>query len=348
VDVEYVTSLDAVPRAEWSRLAVEAGNIFATPEWLSAWWRWYGGGRDALIGLVRSDSEIVAIVPLYVWRKPGLPILRFLGHGVSDRLGLISPPPTDRLAAQAIESAVNAIPLRRFILLAELVPGQHQFGGLVGGRALYTDASPLLRVEHASWDDFLQACSSNFRQQVRRFPRKLAELGTVSYRLASDPLTLDRDLDTLFDLHRRRWDGASTPFLRAAGLHREIAACALRRGWLRLWFLEIERTPVAAYYGFRIGGVEMAYQGGRDPTLAKCPPGFVLLSHAVREAMTDGITEYHLLRGGEGYKARFANTDLGLETSAVARGVDARLVLAAASALRGHSLGIRRRFIDRP
>ena len=347
MDVEYTTSLDAIPRPDWTRLAVEAGNIFATPEWLCAWWERYGGAREPLIGLVRCDSEIVAIVPLYIWRKPGLPILRFIGHGVSDRLGPISPPPTDRLAAEAIESAVDAIPLRRFILLAELVAGQEQFGGLAGGRTLYTDASPLLRVEHASWDDFLQARGSNFRQQVRRFPRKLAEVGAVSYRLDSDPVTLGEDLDTLFDLHRRRWDGATTPFLRAAGLHREIAECAMRRGWLRLWFLEIDRRPVAAYYGFRVGGVEMAYQGGRDPTLAKYPLGFVLLSHAVREAMTDGIAEYHLLRGGEGYKARFANTDLGLETSAVARGVDARVVLAAASALRGHSLGIRRHVIDR-
>jgi CelD/BcsL family acetyltransferase involved in cellulose biosynthesis len=347
VDVEYATSLDAVPRAEWTRLAVGAGNIFATPEWLCAWWRWYGGGREALIGLVRSDAEIVAIVPLYIWWNGGLPILRFIGHGVSDRLGPISPPLTDRSAAEAIQRAFDAIPLRRFILLAELVAGQEQFGGLVGARTLYTDASPLLHVRDASWDDFLKGRGSNFRQQLRRFPRKLAELGTVSYRLASDPLTLDQDLDTLFDLHRRRWDGATTPFLLAAGLHRDIAACALRRGWLRLWFLEIDRKPVAAYYGFRVGGVEMAYQGGRDPTLTKYPLGFVLLSHAVREAMTAGITEYHLLRGGEGYKARFANTDLGLETSAVARGVDARLVLAAASALRGHSLGIRRRFIDR-
>jgi CelD/BcsL family acetyltransferase involved in cellulose biosynthesis len=347
VDVEYATSLDAVPRAEWSRLAVEAGNIFATPEWLCAWWRWYGGRQDALIGLVRSDAEIIAVVPLYVWWKRGLPILRFIGHGVSDRLGPILPPCTERRAAEAIASAFDAIPLRRFILLAELVTGQQQFGGLAGARTLYTDASPLLRIEHASWDDFLKNRGSNFRQQVRRFPRKLAGLGHVSYRLASDPLTLGHDLDTLFDLHRRRWDGATTPFLLAAGLHREIAACALRRGWLRLWFLEIDRKPVAAYYGFRTGGIEVAYQGGRDPRLTKYPLGFVLLSHAVREAMNDGIAEYHLLRGGEGYKARFANTDLGLETSAVARGVDARLVLTAASALRGHSLGIRRRFIDR-
>ncbi len=345
MDVEYTRSLDAVPRTEWTRLAVGAGNIFATPEWLSAWWRSYGGAREALIGVVRRDSEIVAIVPLYVWWKRGLPILRFIGHGVSDRLGPISPP-GDRSAAEAIKTAFDAIPLRRFILLAELVAGQQEFGGLVGGRTLYTDASPLLRVEHTSWDEFLQGRGSNFRQQVRRFPRKLAELGTVSYRLTSDPLTLDRDLDTLFDLHRRRWDGANTPFLLAAGLHRDIAASALRRGWLRLWFLQINRKPVAAYYGFRVSGVEMAYQGGRDPTLAKYPLGFVLLSHAMREAITDGIREYHLLRGGEVYKARFANTDLGLETSAVARGVDARLVLAAASALRGHSLGIRRRFVD--
>ena len=344
--VQYVESLEAIPPADWERLAARAGHVFATPEWLGAWWRWYGGARPLLVGLVRRNGELVAILPLHVWRRRGLPVLRFAGHGPSDQLGPVCAPLTDPDVADAVGSAVSAIPYRRFVLLAELVPSDHRFGQLVGGRTLYTDESPLLRFDEESWDEFLRRRGANFRQQVRRFPRKLAAVGEVSFRLSSDSSTLDRDLDTLFALHRRRWQGAETPFLRMAGFHREMAARALERGWLRLWMLEVGGRPVAALYGFRFGGVESAYQGGRDPALARYPLGFILISHAVREALGDGMREYHLLRGGEQYKARFANTDRNLETSAVARGATADVVLAMAEAARGRSLGLRR-LLDR-
>src|SRR4029078_7180197 len=112
----------------------------------------------------------------------------------------------------AVCGGLTSIPLRRFLLLAELVPEDQGLGRLVGGRTLYTDESPLLRFEQDSWDAFLRDRGPNFRQQARRSPRRLAALGPVSYRLSSDPESLDRDLDILFDLHRRRWQGAETPF----------------------------------------------------------------------------------------------------------------------------------------
>ena len=269
VRVEYVRSLDAVPMGGWARLAERAGHVFATPEWLGTWWRFYGGGRRPLVALVHRDSELVAIIPLYVWWRRGVRVLRFLGHGPSDQLGPICGPLTDPETANAVASGIADIPLRRFVLLTELIPADQLYGRLVGARTLYTDPSPLLRFRQESWEDFLRDRGPNFRQQVRRFPRKLAEVGEVSYRLATDPAMLDRDLDILFDLHRRRWGGVDTSFLRAAEFHRAIAARALERGWLRLWFLEVDGRAVAATYGFRFNGVESAYQGGRDPALAR-------------------------------------------------------------------------------
>ena len=181
---------------------------------------------------------------------------------------------------------------------------------------------------------------------MRRFPRKLGELGAVTYRLATDPERLQRDLDTLFGLHRARWGGAQTPFLQASAFHREFAELALRKGWLRLRFLEIDRRPVAALYGFRFAGAESAYQAGRDLAFGNQPLGFVLLAHAVREALADGMREYRLLRGGAAYKERFATSDPGLETSGLPRGAWAQTLLEAALAARGRSLGLRR-ILDR-
>ncbi len=344
MEVTYTRSLDDVGAADWRRLAERAGHVFATREWLQTWWRHHGRAGAALVGLVRAEGAPVAIVPLQVWWRPGLPVLRFAGHGPSDRLGPVCAPLSEPAAGAAVRAAIAAVPLRRFVLLAEHVAGDEGFAALTGARPLYAESSPVLRFEQRTWDEFLQARGRNFRQQARRFPRKLAELGAVSYRLADDPDRLQRDMDTLFALHRARWAGAETPFLAAATFHREFAAQALARGWLRLRFLEIAGRPVAALYGFRFGGAESAYQAGRDPALREV--GFVLLTHAIREALGDGLAEFRLLRGGAAYKDRFATSDPGLETSGLARGAVAEAALSAALAARGRSLGLRR-ILDR-
>lgn len=338
-EISYIESLDDLRTTEWWPLATGAGHVFATPEWLLTWWRHYGNGRRQLIGLARTRGRLVAVVPLCESWRHGVRVLRFVGHGASDQLGPVSAPLSDPVAASAIRDVMAGIPLKRFVLFAERIPGDHRLPELSRARLLYREPSPVLQ---GSWDEFLQARGRNFRQHVRRFPRKVAELGTVSYRLASDPERLDQDLDTLFRLHRKRWDGAATSFLRAEKFHRDFAAEAFRQGWLRLWLLEIDGTPVAALLGFRFAGVEAAYQSGRDPAFQQQPLGFVLLAHAARTALDDGMREYRLGRGGGPYKSRFATADPTLETYGLARGAAARLLLTAAPAQRGRSLGLRR------
>ena len=345
-DVEYAGSLDRVPTAEWDALAQAAGHVFATPEWLRTWWRHHGAGRRPLIGLAHADGALRAIVPMYAWWRHGVAVLRFAGHGPSDRLGPVSAPLADPGAAAAVSAAVAAVPLRRYVLLAEHVAADEGFGRLTGARPLYREPSPVLRFEHDTWDAFLAARGANFRGQVRRYPRRLAEHGPLAFRLAADRDRLDRDLDTLFSLHRARWGGGQTPFLAAAAFHRDFARLAFDRGWLRLWFLESSGKPVAALYGFRFAGAESGYQAGRDPAFAGGQVGFVLLAHAVRAALEHGLREFRLLRGGAAYKERFATADPGIETYGLAHGAAADGMLTAALALRGRSLGLRR-LLDR-
>jgi hypothetical protein len=105
--------------------------------------------------------------------------------------------------------------------------------------------------------------------------------------------------------------------------HREFAALAARRGWLRIWILELDGGPIAASHGFRFAGVELYYQAGRLPEWSGASVGFVLQAHAIREALNDGVREYRFRRGGETFKYRFAPEDPGLETiglSTTARG----------------------------
>jgi len=166
---------------------------------------------------------------------------------------------------------------------------------------------------------------------VRRRERKLAKAHELAYR-ATTPETLEGDLDTLFRLHRARWGDASG-FAVAEPFHRDVARAAAVRGWLRLWLLEVDGEPRAAWYGFRFAGAECYYQAGRDPDWEEWSVGFLVLVHSIRAAFDDGLSEYRLLRGGEEYKSRFSNEDPGLETVLVGRGALGRAAVAAAAAV---------------
>ena len=109
----------------------------------------------------------------------------------------------------------------------------------------------------------------------------------------------------------------------------------MERGWLRLWLLELDDRPVAAWYGFRFAGREFYYQAGRDPEFANLSIGSVLLAHTIRAALNDGVREYRLLRGDESYKYRFASMDPGVETIAYGRGASGKIAVVAGAATRG-------------
>src|ERR671924_323808 len=181
-------------------------------------------------------------------------------------------------------------------------------------------------LENDGCDLFLAARSSNFRQQIRRRERAVSRDHRVRFRL-TERASLDRDLTTLFALHRARW-GASPWFAPLEPFHREFAAVALELGWLRLWILELDDAPAAAWLGYRFAGVESYYQAGRDPAHGRVTAGFVLLAHTIREALLDGMEEYRFLRGDEPYKYRFADSDPGLVTVGWARGLRGRSALA--------------------
>lgn len=330
--IEPIDHPDAVAE-DWDALARRAGDPFATREWAVTWCRHFLAGRPLrLLACRRPDGRLAAILPLYEAARRPLRVLRFLGSGPADRQGPICDPADRPAAAGALRRALAVG--GGDVLLAERLPGDGEWSSLLGTRAIQREASPVLRIAGRGWDELLAARSANFRQQARRRERQLERGRELRYRLADDPERLGDDLAALAALHAARWrDGGSDALSGAQrAFHDDFARLALDRGWLRLWLLELDGRPAAAWYGFRFGGADWFYQSGRDPAHDRLAVGFVLMAHTVREAAQDGMRDYHLLRGDDPYKARFASEDDGLETVALAHGARGRAAVAAARA----------------
>jgi CelD/BcsL family acetyltransferase involved in cellulose biosynthesis len=320
-------------REEWNSLAEASGNVFATWEWASIWWRHFGDGHRQLAAACRDPKgTLIAILPLYVSSARSLRIARFVGEGPADQLGPVCAPHDRGRAAAALRILLSTS--RGWdVFVGEQLPGDEGWSALLGARRIDRSGSPVIRFETEDWDGFLSTLSSRFRHEIRSDERKLRREHDLRFRLAGDAASLDEDLEKLFALHAGRWPGSAFG-TRHRAFHREFAHSAFGRGWLRLWFLEIDGDPVAAWYGFRFAGVESHYQGGRDPAWARSSVGLVVLAHSIREALADGMREYRFLRGAEQHKYRFTKLDPGLETVALGRGVAGRAALATYTAAR--------------
>lgn len=333
ISLKWPASLDEVAD-EWAAVAGPAGNIFATWEWISTWWRHFGDDRELRVALARAtDGRPAAIIPLYVSSRRPLTLLRFLGHGPGDWQGPIHAPADALLAASAMEQMLSQMD-DWDLLLAEHVRPQQRWASRVGATVARRAAFPILTFRGRSWEELLAQRSRNFRDQVRRRERRLARAHELRYRL-SDEQHLDQDVRLLFSLHAARWQREASGALagRRQDFHLDFSRLALDRGWLRLWVMELDQRPVAIWYGFRYAGVEWYSQAGRDPDFAAGSVGFVLLAHTIRAAMQDGASAYWFLRGGEAYKARFAEEDAGIETLLVPRSVKGRLAARGAPSL---------------
>ncbi len=310
-----------MPQEDWSRLAHAAGNPFLTPEWAECW-------REELMPDARpvflvgrhADGRAWCVWPLVRERRGGLTIARQFGYGPADEGGPACRPEDRPAAADGLRRALADGELGADAALLERLPDDPELAERLGGRLVVREPAPVLPAHGRSWEDFLASRSRNFRDQVRRMPRRLERRADVAWRRARDGAEVRRGLDALFDLHARRWesDGAFAPPFDA--FHRAWATRASERGWLRLWTLEADGDPVAAWYGFRFAGADSYYQSGRDPEWDRFGVGGILFARTVQDAFADGVREYRLLRGGEEYKSRWAEEDHSVDTRLIGRG----------------------------
>jgi len=324
-------------RAAWSRLAEESTNVFLTPEWLESWWAHAEPRHEPItatgLGAGGAPDWLAVLEPS---RVGPLRCLRFAGHGPADELGPICTP---ALRPAAGGDLVRAIRERGAwdVLICEQLAGDVDWQSLLDARAIDSIPSPVVRFEHPTWEAFLAARTTKLRSQLRRDQRGVDDAGPSRIDLADDSDRVDEVMHVLFAMHRDRW-GDDSGFLAggAEPFHRNFAQLALRKGWLRLFALEVNGAIQAVWYGFRFAGCDAHYQSGRS---AGCPAGggSLLVTTAIRAALEDGLSEYRFLRGGEAYKLRWATGGYDLQTlvSGVTRSGRAAATLAARANGRG-------------
>jgi CelD/BcsL family acetyltransferase involved in cellulose biosynthesis len=168
------------------------------------------------------------------------------------------------------------------------------------------DRCPVLALPK-SWDEYLAHLSGKDRHELRRKMRRLErELPGATARSHGLAAGWDEAMTRFLTLHRLSKVGKAR-FMdeRMERFFRSATAALATAGWMRLWFLEFESAPVAAFLCIEYAGSVGLYNSGFDPARAALAPGIVLLAHVIRDAIERGFPTFDFLRGEEPYKYGF-------------------------------------------
>ncbi len=277
---------------------------FQSPAWLLPWWRQFGTGMPRVATLERHGT-LQAVLPMYVLDEPGIRKLLPIGAGTTDYLNPLGAPATPLLHAVLGHARADGV-------------GQCDLIEVPPGSPLFTAAWP--EGWHAEWSAgspcpvlTLPGLPAGMRRKVR-MNRNRAERGGGWTTEVATPDTLAPLQAELIRLHQARWtargEEGSLASPAVLGFHRQAAPALLAAGVLRLQALRIGGVVAAAIMALLAGRDRILfYLSGFDEGLAFVSPGTILLGAMLDEAVREGRTEAHFLRGREGYKYAWGGVD---------------------------------------
>lgn len=330
-------------QSEWDDLLSRssADPLFCGFVWMRAWWRHFGDRFGLRILTARENGALVGIAPLYLakrsardleqaligevrvlWSAEGgdVRVLSPIGYDepvCADLLSMIAP--TDRVDEittalyGACRTVIDDYDVFYWPYIEEASLGYQALKDSVS-RSRHWREGESARAPYASlpgdYEAYLNTLSKKSRYNARKKIKQIRVYHELEHKFHDDPATLQSAFDIFLALHKERWEaeGQGGAFEDPAmeALHRDFAAQALERGWLRLGMMSLDGRIVFSTYGFMIGDRYYLYQQGGTTDFAQFNLGYAALTFCLEDACENGATSFEFLRGEADYKLHWA------------------------------------------
>ena len=315
----------AALRPAWDELLSHypPATTFSTWEWLSCWWNCFGRNRR-LVALALFDSgSLVGLAPLSISQERvarwlSLRVLRLMGDGSGDSDNLDFPvrPGYERAFAESLlryllprkqpwdVCLLNTLPPDSLVsrCLAEILSASE---GTFFEYPSRFSAVPLPE----SWDAYAQTLSSEDRNNLIRYTRRLQRRYSTRIYRCTMAAELPVCLEALFRLHQGRWQIAGQPGSFSPPQRREfylqLSRDLMARGCLELWVLELNGEIAAVQFAFRYRRRIFQLQEGYDHTRSSDRLGYVLRGEVLKQLISEKVRTYDFLGGDDRYKTRW-------------------------------------------
>jgi CelD/BcsL family acetyltransferase involved in cellulose biosynthesis len=149
-----------------------------------------------------------------------------------------------------------------------------------------------------SGDEYIRTRTSNIRNNIKRYRKKLEKMGKLELKTTSDEET-DTILHFHYTVREKSWKYKDRHY----SFHRDLAGLAKQKGWLRSGFLFLNDVPIASQLWIVCNRVAYIHSLNFDETYRKFIPGVILSAEMMKYVIDiDRVVEVDYLRGDEPYK----------------------------------------------
>jgi len=291
---------------ELDRLALTRGDLadpWDSGAYLAAWLATAGSGAEPLCpAVLDGEGRLLGLLPL-VAGKGGSPAPLGLGTRPRFRPVLAGREPDPAvLAALAGELARAGTRELTLPALPSRDPATAALGEALGEAGFAVErretTEECLAVVEGGWEGHRRRFRKVDRT-AKNFTNKAKRLGEVTLRRfgpGEDELAAGWPL--YLSLHARGWKGELREPMRS--FRERYLREAGRRGWTRLYVLEVAGVPAAAIAWFHLGDVAVAYSTVYDARMAAVSPGTILMWRSHEEIFAERVPAVCDLLPGHG------------------------------------------------
>ena len=310
--IDELNSLAAV----WRSLLQQTPNasFFQSLDWLEAYWSHFGGDQQLRVLVVESEHQVVGILPL-VRKKESTRLgeLSFLTYPMDywgSFYGPIGPRPFEILA-EGINYLSEKGTQRDVLELRWVADDQgqcehtYEILKLAGfsPTASHLDSTAVINLPE-TWEDYLASRTSKWRNNLRRWQRKLNELGEVTYFRFRPQADSSADpgwehYEECLRIAEASWQGNSTTGTTLT--HQEVSAflrdahrAAARAGCVDINLLLLDGRAIAFAYNYVFQGHIFGLRIGYDAAIPCKGVGNLLYAKTIEESIRRGDWRYDM------------------------------------------------------
>ena len=189
----------------------------------------------------------------------------------------------------------------------------------VVGFTLYSAANLGVDSLPDSWEDYLQGLSGKERHEIRRKFRRLYAAGKVNLRCIEDPALVSDAMDQFLTLFRaNRKDKAAFMTGSMPAFFRSLALNLASRGFLKLYFLDLDDRTIAATFCIAHRSTVYLYNNGYDDAFRSLSIGLLSKVLTIKDSIRNRWRIYDFLKGAEAYKRRLGGKPININRCVIA------------------------------
>jgi CelD/BcsL family acetyltransferase involved in cellulose biosynthesis len=310
----------------WLLLETQGGTPFQSFAWCNQWLKYRGKAYTPFI-LVDINRRVIA--PFVITIMGGTRVLRLMGTGDSDYLGLVtamSPGEAWRAVIAELQERKNEwhlLHLHSIKQKDDVLSALRQYKGIAVIERDY-EKCPNLPI-CGTWEAYL-AQRKKVRYESRRWEKRVSKLGAVTVDSIAPPLSSELLME-MSDVERGSWKWELGTAALKPGEQADFICAVLQDPQMqaRVWCLRTngKLSAFAVVFEDKTGWYYYL-PSFRD----SCPnTGAYLLSCIVEEAFRSGCGFVDLLQGDHGYKSLWTDQTVGVAEILGANSLWGRVVL---------------------